>query len=463
MEDGSSNAGDWQAYFRQSLDQLQADHLRRQRNWHSSANDPLEMLISGQSLVNFGSNDYLGLRHEPELILAARRAMSTLGVGSGSSPLVTGYNSQLAELEQRLAQWQGTEAALAFSSGLAMNIGVVAALIGPGDLVLSDQLNHASLIDGCRLSGAEKRIYPHADVSAVEAMLRAERSRYRRAIVLTESVFSMDGDVAPLAELAALCRRYQAGLVVDEAHATGAVGATGAGLGEELGASGQWLAKLGTFSKGLGTCGGFVAGSRGLIDFLVNRCRSYIYSTAIAPPTVAATLAAVALMPHLVERRERLTALSQRVRAALSEQGWQIPSGSSPIVPVIVGSSQQVLTLSLELRACGLFVPAIRPPTVPPGAARLRITLSSAHSDHHIERLLTTLNRLSPAPRSTTFLRPVSPAPRSRQPGVDPVSPSPRSNEPLNRPVSPSPRFGERGPGGEGQPQRKTSHDPKRE
>lgn len=388
------SAGDWQAFFSEVLDGAQRANVRRSRSVHVEGDDLHTQFRNGQRLINFGSNDYLGLRRDRRLALAVERALPTLGVGSGASPLVSGYSSALAELEQRIAAWQGTEAALVFSSGMAMNIGVVAALVEQGDLVLSDRLNHASLIDGCRLSGASKRIYLHANAQAVEDLLRTERGRFRRALVITESVFSMDGDVAPLAELADICWRYDTGLIVDEAHASGLFGPSGAGLGEHLNATTTWLAKLGTFSKALGTCGGFVAGSRGLIDFLVNRCRSYIYSTAISPTVVAATLASIELMPSLTEQRLRLHTIGQHIRSELKQQGWLVPDGSSPIVPIIVGTSERALAISRELLDAGLFVPAIRPPTVPEGGARLRISLSSSHSDQQLSELCRALAAL---------------------------------------------------------------------
>jgi 7-keto-8-aminopelargonate synthetase-like enzyme len=268
-----------------------------------------------------------------------------------------------------------------------MNCGVIAALVGPEDLVISDQWNHASLIDGCRLSGAPKRIYPHADTRFVRKILEHDRARYRRAVLITESVFSMDGDIGPLAELSDLCQ---------QAHATGVLGTTGGGLGEQMNATNQWLAKLGTFSKAVGTCGGFVAGSDWLVKYLINRCRSYVYSTAIAPPVVAATLASIQLMPELSDRRERLELLSSRVRAALQQQGWRVSDGHTPIVPVILGDSEKCLRVSQQLAELGCYVPAIRPPTVPIDTARLRISLSSAHADHHIDQLLKAFEKVSP-------------------------------------------------------------------
>jgi len=384
----------WEDYFRTALADIEQTNLRRRRVPHTEGLVAMTQWRRGEIVVNFGSNDYLGLRRDARLIEAAANALSVWGVGSGSSPLVTGYSSQLAELEQQLASWQGTEAALVFSSGMSMNIGVIAALAGPNDLVLSDQFNHASLIDGCRLSGAAKRIFPHADARAVEQLLCSEREHYQRAIVVTESVFSMDGDVAPLAELVELCERYDAGLIVDEAHASGLFGATGAGLGEQSFSGNSWLAKLGTFSKAIGTCGGFVAGSHAMIDYLIHRCRSYVYSTAISPTVVAATLAAVQLIPQLADRRMRLEDLCRRVRIDLRAQGWKIASDGTPIIPIVVGSSERALELQAKLAEMGLWVPAIRPPTVPAGAARLRISLSSLHCDQQIDHLVQAFDNL---------------------------------------------------------------------
>ncbi len=225
----------WSDFFRHTLSEAEQTHSKRTRQWHVDDSPVCLRRSDGTRLINFATNDYLGLRHDARLASAAVLASQTLGVGAGASPLVTGYNLALAELESRLAAWQGTQAALVFSSGLAMNIGVVAALVGSEDLVLSDRLNHASLIDGCRLSGAHKRIYEHCQSQQVRQILEQERGRYRRALVVTESVFSMDGDQAPLGELQDICQRYDAGLLVDEAHATGVYGPQGAGLGELFG------------------------------------------------------------------------------------------------------------------------------------------------------------------------------------------------------------------------------------
>ncbi len=381
----------WETFFSESLDELQSQRLLRQRVAVVDGPDAHTQWRKGQLVINFGTNDYLGIRHDLTMQRAVTRGCAVTGVGAGASPLVSGYSSLLHELESALADWQGTEAAMVFSSGFAMNVGVIACLVDNHDLVLSDQLNHASLIDGCRLSGAHKRVYAHADVSAAERILQSERAKYRRAILVTESVYSMDGDIAPLRELAELCARYDTGLVVDEAHATGVYGPTGAGWCELLKDSVPWLAKLGTLSKGIGTCGGFVAGSRAMIDYLVNRCRSYIYSTAISPNVVAATLASIEMIPTLDHRRNRLFASSRLIRESLSQRGWKVTQDDSPIVPVIVGSAEASIALSDRLLQAGCYVPAIRPPTVPRDSARLRISLSATHSDDQLAHLLQAL------------------------------------------------------------------------
>lgn len=384
----------WNEFFCNSLAESDQAQSKRQRWWHVDESPVCMRAADGRRLINFATNDYLGLRYDGRLINAAIHSLNATGVGAGASPLVSGYSLGLADLEMRIARWQGTESSLVFSSGLAMNMGVIPALVGADDLVLSDRLNHASLIDGCRLSGAHKRVYAHNDVAEVRKILREQRSRYQRALVVTESIFSMDGDQAPLGELQSACDEYDAGLLVDEAHASGIYGANGAGLGELNGQAARWLGKLGTLSKAVGTCGGYVAGSRNMIEFLVNKCRSYIFSTAIAPPVVAATAAAVSLMPQLDDRRVKLRSLSLHLRSRLREGGWQVPQGDSPIVPVIVGDNGKALQLSRRLTDAGYYVPAIRPPTVPVGTSRLRISLCAWHTTEQVEALVDQLSVL---------------------------------------------------------------------
>ena len=374
-----------------ALVQWDADNLRRRPRVRSGPCQA-EVIVDGRRLVNFGSNDYLGLAGDPRLIEAAARAALDDGWGSGASPSIVGRSTWHDRLEAALAQFEGTEAALAFSSGYAANVGIIPALVDRGDQIFSDALNHASLIDGCRLSRAQVTIYPHADVAALEASLRDAPSTGRRMIV-TESVFSMDGDVAPLDLIADLAERYGAMLLVDEAHATGVFGPTGRGVAEAMGP--QTLARIdvrvGTLSKALASSGGFVAGRATLIDWLFNRARSYVFSTAPTAASAAAAVEALRIVRDEPERRVELLARADRLREALASEGWNLGRSMSPIVPVIVGSSDEALRLSAALASAGFFVPAIRPPTVAPGQSRLRISLTYRHDDAQLDGLRATL------------------------------------------------------------------------
>lgn len=378
----------WNNYLQESLNDLGSTGLRRHRAIRVAGNQS-KMSMGGDfaPLVNFGSNDYLGLRCHPEIIAASRHALAASGMGSGASPLVTGYKGLHAELEQRLADLEHADEAAVFSSGFACNVGVIPCLSTSADAVLSDQLNHASLIDGCRLSHAHKIVFPHACAQFVRDTLKSQRHRYRRVLIVTESIFSMDGDLAPLAELADIADTYDAGLIVDEAHATGVYGEHGAGAVEELRLQGRPLAQLGTLSKSLGCVGGFASGSKLLVDYIVNRCRSYIYSTALPECVAASAIAAVKLSQEMSAQRVSLRKTSRELREILQSQGWQVPAGDSPIIPVIVGDAQQATNLARQLAARGYFVPAIRPPTVPDGTARLRISLSASHTASEISGL----------------------------------------------------------------------------
>jgi 8-amino-7-oxononanoate synthase len=324
------------------------------------------------------------------LIAAAAVAMEQEGFGSGASPLITGRSTSHERLELALARFEGTEAALLFPSGFAANCGAVAGLVGPGDVVFSDAKNHASLWDGCRLSRADVRTYPHGDATALEKLL-AGAAKYRRRLVVTDSLFSMDGDLAPLAELTDITRRHDSMLLIDEAHATGVFGREGRGAAEHLGVEGEHLIRVGTLSKALGCSGGFVVGSRALIDWLVNKSRPYIYSTAAPPSIAAAALAALQIVVSEPHRRSELLARAADLRCKLIEQGWSIGPSRSQIIPIVVGTTERAVALAAKLRAHGFFVPAIRPPTVPEGEACLRISLSWLHGRAEIEGLVTAL------------------------------------------------------------------------
>lgn len=354
----------------------------------------------GRTFLNFSSNDYLNLAADPRLARAAARAARRYGSGAGASPLVSGNLPPHRRLERDLARWEGTEAALVFSSGFGANLALVSALAGPEDAVFSDALNHASLIDGCRLARASVHVYRHADVDHLHDLLRREGGQARRRLIVTDTVFSMDGDLAPLPTLADLAQRHDCLLLIDEAHATGVLGEHGRGVSELLpplaGFDPDRLIKMGTLSKALGAQGGFVCGSRRLIDWLVNHARPYIFSTALAPPSAAAARRAVALVRAEPERRRHLLALAGLLRERLQGLGYPSNGSRCQIVPLVVGDARAALALAARLEEHGLLVPAIRPPSVPEGTSRLRISLTAGHTEEDVERLVTALRECVP-------------------------------------------------------------------
>ncbi len=347
----------------------------------------------GREYLNFSSNDYLALAGHPALGAAAARAARRYGAGAGASPLVSGYLPPLRALERDLARWEGTEAALVFSSGFAANLAVVSTLAGTGDAIFSDAWNHASLIDGCRLSRATTHVYRHADVDHLAELLRSEGAGARRRFIVSDSVFSMDGDFAPLAQLLDLAEQFDAQVVLDEAHATGVLGAGGRGVTDLLppSVSRERIIKVGTLSKALGAQGGFVCGSRTLIDYLVNFARPYVFSTALAPPAAAAARRAIRLVQANPEPRRRVLERAAWLRGELQGLGFRVGGSRCQIVPVLIGESRAALVLAKKLRTEGLLVPAIRPPSVPEGTARLRISLIAGHTEEHVRRLVEVL------------------------------------------------------------------------
>ena len=379
------------AWLDQELEQLERQTLRRRLTEYTGAQG-VRVVVEGTELVNFGSNDYLQLAADPRLTGAVAAALGQLGWGSGASPLVCGRSALHAQLEQELAAFEGCEAALLFSSGYAANLGAIGALVGRGDAVFGDEKNHASLIDGCRLSRAEVHVYRHSDPEHLETLLRSTPAARRRLIV-TDTLFSMDGDLAPLVELAELAERYKAMLMVDEAHATGVFGPRGRGVAEHLGVEERAPIRVGTLSKALGSAGGFVVGRRSLIDWLANRARSYVFSTAPPAAACAAGLAALTVVADEPQRRTELLAKAALLRRALQAAGWSVGGSASQIVPVFVGAPERAMQLSRRLRAAGLLVPAIRPPSVPVGESLLRISLSSGHTPGDIQQLLAALGR----------------------------------------------------------------------
>ena len=367
--------------------------LYRVRRRLQSAQGP-RVRLHGRDFVNFSSNDYLNLAADPRLAAAAARAARRYGCGAGASPLVSGLLPPLRALEHALARWEGTEAALVFGSGFVANVALVGTLAGRDDAVFSDALNHASLIDGCRLSHAHVHVYRHADLNHLEDLLRRESPGARRRFIVTDSVFSMDGDFAPLAGLLELAGRYDCLVLLDEAHATGVLGDHGRGLTDLLPPSAfpsERVVKVGTLSKALGSQGGFVCGSRRLIAWLVNHARPYIFSTALAPPVAAAARRAVAIVQTEPERRIHLFTLVERLRSRLHAAGNPVGASSCQIIPVLVGDAAAATAVSRRLEERGLLVPAIRPPSVPEGTARLRVSLTAGHTVEDVDRLVEAL------------------------------------------------------------------------
>jgi 8-amino-7-oxononanoate synthase len=370
--------------------------LRAQLDEWKAAGLQRELQPSHGLEPNFASNDYLGLASHPALIEASRRATAEQGTGAGAARLVTGTTRDMLALESELAAWKEKEAALVFSSGFAAALGAIPALAGAGDTVLLDKRSHASLIDGARLSGATLRVFPHNNLAALERTLRATQGT--RQLIVTESLFSMDGDTAPLRELVELKEKHGAWLMVDEAHATGLYGATGAGLVAEAGLSDRVEIVMGTLSKALGSVGGYIAGSRTVIQWLLHRARSFVYSTALPPGTIAASRAAVEVVrgPEGAARRDKLLANIALFRDRLPVP-WQ-SNVTGAIQPLLCGEAEAALRLAAALRERGFLIPAIRYPTVARNAARLRLTLSAAHEPAQVEALLKALRVVGQAP-----------------------------------------------------------------
>jgi len=346
---------------------------------------------------DFSSNDYLALRRDPRLHEAGLQAAARCGAGAGSSPAVSGWGAAHQALAETIARWKGAQAALVFTSGYVANQSTVAALVAAGDAVYADRLSHACLVDGARLAGASHRVFPHNDVAKLQRILERDQGRFRRRLIVTESLFSMDGDTAPLVELAQIAREHQAMLLIDEAHGTGLFGDHGQGLVEAAGLA-DWpgLVRLGTLSKAVGVQGGYVVGSQELIDWLVQSARGWIYSTAISPYLAGAAACSIGIIQAEGWRREQVLTTATLLRQLLTRQGWQVPAGQGPIVPVIVGDAQAALAVGQSLEEQGFAVGVIRPPTVPAGTARLRISLNAAHTAEDVQRLADALAKAAP-------------------------------------------------------------------
>ena len=375
-----------QSAIQKELQDLKNSSLYRRLKSVAGEQGPV-LIVDGREVLNFSSNNYLGIANHPDLAAAAKQAIDHYGCGSGASRLISGNMTLHEELETRIAEFKGTEAALVFNSGFQANTGILSTLAGEGDAILSDALNHASIIDGCRLSRAETVVYAHCDLEQLEAALKRVAG-CRRKLIVTESIFSMDGDEAPLAGIVDLAERHGAMVMVDEAHATGLYGASGAGVVAKLGLSDRVLIQMGTLGKALGGFGAYVAGSRALRELLINRCRSFIFTTSLPPAVMAMATAAIDLVKREPQRREALWQNCRHLTEGLRALGFQLGTSSSPILPLIIGDAAKCMKFSEQLLERGVFAQGIRPPTVPLGTSRLRITLMATHTRDHLDRAL---------------------------------------------------------------------------
>jgi 8-amino-7-oxononanoate synthase len=372
------------------LDELESAGLRRRLRVVDGPQGP-KVMLDGRPVLLLCSNNYLGLADHPRLRRAAANAALGLGTSAGASRLISGSMSIHAELEAGLAEFKGKPAALLFGSGYLANTGTIASLAGRGDVVLSDELNHASIIDGCRLAGAETFIYRHGDPEHLEWRLRV--AGRRAALIVTDGVFSMDGDLAPLAEICKLAKRRRCRVMVDEAHATGCIGPGGRGSVAAAGLSDEVDVIVGTLGKALGGYGAYVCGSRELCDFLVNSARPFIFSTALPPPAVATASAALELLEERPRRVERLGANAEALREGLRAEGLEPASSSTQIVPVVIGEADDAMRLTERLLEQGIFAQAIRPPTVPAGTCRLRLTAMATHRIGELRKAASLIGR----------------------------------------------------------------------
>jgi glycine C-acetyltransferase/8-amino-7-oxononanoate synthase len=370
------------------LEELESAGLRRRLRLIDGPQGP-EVVLDGRPVLLLCSNNYLGLADHPRLRQAAADAALSLGTGSGASRLISGSMSIHAELEARLAEFKGAESALLFGSGYLANSGTIAALAGRDEVVFSDELNHASIIDGCRLAGAETFVYRHADPEHLEWGLR--QAGGRAALIATDGVFSMDGDLAPLRELVELARRHRCRLLVDEAHATGCIGPGGRGSVAAAGLTDEVDVIVGTLGKALGGYGAYVCGSTEITDFLINTARPFIFSTAPPPPVVAAAQAALEILVESPDRVERLGRNAAALRQGLRAEGLQPIGSETQIVPLVIGEADDAMALCERLLAEGVFAQAIRPPTVPPGTCRLRMTTMATHRMADLRRAAATV------------------------------------------------------------------------
>lgn len=377
------NSHDWLEAERTAL--AQAGLLRHLRTVMSAPTGTIN--LDGRDVVLLGSNNYLGLSTHPQVIAAAVEATRTYGTGASGSRLISGNSELYTTLEANLAKAKGTEAALVFSSGYTANTSVIPVLAGDGDLILSDALNHASIIDGCRLSRATKKVYRHCDVEHLIALL-SESAAFRRRLIVTDGVFSMDGDIAPLPDIYEAATQYDAMVLVDDAHGFGVLGPDGSGTVAHFGLEGKGIVQMGTLSKAVGALGGYIAGSHALIELLINRARGFIFTTGIPPATLASANAALEVLRASPELRQRLLSHAYRIKTALVDLGCTLLPSETQIIPLVLGSPERATSVAGALLTERVFAPAIRPPAVPAGTSRLRITVMATHTEAEIHRAI---------------------------------------------------------------------------
>jgi 8-amino-7-oxononanoate synthase len=373
------------SFLAAALEEIKGQGLYRRLRTIQGAQSP-RVQVEGQEAVLLSSNNYLGLAEHPALREAGIRALERDGCGAGASRSISGTMELHRELEERIACFKGCEAALLFSTGYMANIGLLTTLVGDGDLIVSDELNHASIVDGCRLSRAEVWVYRHRAMDHLEALLK--QSSHRRRLVVTDGVFSMGGEIAPLAQIRELADQYGALVMVDDAHATGVLGKGGRGTAEHCGMTGKIEIQMGTLGKALGGFGAYVAGSRALVDYLINRCRTFIYTTALPPAIAAMALAALDIVEKEPERRQRLWENTVHLREGLHKLGFDTGMSETPICPVLIGDNALTMEADRRLMAQGVFVQGLRPPTVPPRGARLRATPMATHTAEDLDYAL---------------------------------------------------------------------------
>lgn len=373
-------------FLEEELTYLKQHNLYRRLN-RMDDSQAARTVVNGKECLLFSSNNYLGLTEHPKLKQAAREAITRWGTGAGGSRLTTGNSKLHEELENTIARFKNAQAAIVFNTGYMANVGAITAIAGQEDIILSDELNHASIIDGCRLSRAKTKVFPHKDTGTLEKLLQQAQG-YRRRLIVTDGVFSMDGDLAPLPRLVELADKYNALVMVDDAHATGVLGRRGAGTADHFDLEGKVHIQMGTLSKAVGSAGGYIAGSRRLIDYLRNKARSFIFSTALPPSVIASAMAAFRVIEENPQIRENLHTNARYLRSGLKQMGFSILAEESPIIPVFIGDAEKTMQMAERLFSLGVFAPGIRPPAVPPGTSRIRVTVMATHNREDLDQAL---------------------------------------------------------------------------